>query len=926
MNSWLSRIRRRLIAFAVWMAARTVSIMFSFVRQTWLPLRQNVARTLQVLKELGLPTWRYALLRLPLAVVFVVVFVVLAMVALLLIRTEPIGALAMPVDSVAFLGALLGAQAAIAALTLAVTLFVMQAVSTRRDVDDRVYAEYVRRSWVRPIFWGSVGAVAVTGVILTTETLVGDTGTIARGVPGVPNLALVAVFALAVNLTAAIALFEKAIRLTQPERWRNLRSDVNKRDVREAVCAFFGRAERAAAAQAANEIDWSAFLPDRGEGSANQAIRALLDDARRAMDERRHGELERSLNSIEELVEYAMDEIEGAGMLWGPPGSSAEWPPLWELGRNLYSFREEAIRAGNREYIDELLNLDYWLVSTGLRRSCGELFTAGLNGYRWNYQITTRLGGGEFHGMMRDRFLENLDFLTFGHEPERLFPFMQEVVRHQGNVLSDALHANRVDDYRWLHDEFSSILSDILQRWNRGIPRSGRETGPSALLAQEYRIKLMGLAGRAAILADSGELSDATPYLDVARATYARSAVLSDDVSAALHHALNPGFFQWEEWEVPEHLSGWSGSVSPDRYPLTCFAMLLMELTEDATLTLSLRGNARYILDWFLTHSERLERFVRVTPSANAGQRREFSTEVLRNAVLLDELEADREIINRELSTERVGAFESDVYAGMISSGSVVRLFEQAGAFVRLDSDEADLPEERVIRQLLPKAFFVDSAESDQTYYEPVSRENLGLGLSRGSVHLLIAELEAVPLETAPLDTMDAILRAIDAAVDDLDPQGNVAVVLAGDWQDVMFDPRAEEAEGYDPYWRLTEGDPLVDIGRHHGHPILRGPTTGELRVYVVDPGTWGNFVCAPFEEGQDVRVDVEPVSAGRAQELLRARPDYYYSDQPNEESKMRKMQTRVEVIIGVRHGFRVIDPTRARRITPNQPLAEVDA
>ena len=59
-----------------------------------------------------------------------------------------------------FLGALLGAQAAIAALTLAVMLFLLQGVSARRDVDDRVYAEYIRRSWVWPVFRYSIGAVA----------------------------------------------------------------------------------------------------------------------------------------------------------------------------------------------------------------------------------------------------------------------------------------------------------------------------------------------------------------------------------------------------------------------------------------------------------------------------------------------------------------------------------------------------------------------------------------------------------------------------------------------------------------------------------------------------------------------------------------------------------------------------------------------
>ncbi len=884
--------------------------MFSFRRPTWLPSRQQAVGFVKFLKKRDLPSLQNVLLTVLLPVAVSALLVLLVW----LLRAGPMGALPKASDSTAFLGGLLGAQAAIAALTLAVTLFVMQGVSTRRDVDDRVYGEYVRRSWVRPIFWCSIVAVAVTGAVLTAEKLIGDAGTIARGVPGIPNLALVAILALAVNLTAAIALFERAIRLVQPERWRNLRSDVNKRDVREAVRAFFGRAERAAAAQAAEEVDWSAFFPDRGEGSANQAIRALLDDARRAMDERSHGELEHSLNSIEELVKYAMDEIEGAGMLWGPPGSSAEWPPLWELGRNLYSFREEVIRAGIRESIDELLNLDYWLVSTGLRRSCGELFTVGLNGYRWNYQIATRVGSRDFQGMLRDRFLENLDGLTFGHEPEKLLPFIREVVRHQGNVLSDALHSNSVDDFRWLQREFGSILSDILERWNRGVRQPGRESEWSALLTQEYRVTLMGLAGRAVTLAESGDLSDAAPYLDFVRETYSRSMDLSADTSAALEIRRPDGLSLWHDWEIPDHLSTWSGSMSPERYPLTCFAVLLMELAEDATLTLDLRANARQVLNWFTAHSESLERFVRDTPSVSTGQRRAFAAEVLQQAVLRDEIEEDRNIIGFELSAGRVDAFKSGVYAGMLTARSVERLFEQAGTFVRLDAGADGAPEERVFRWLEPKAMFIDPADGDHTYYVPIDENDWGGDMSQDAVRLLCEEMEEAPRETAPLDTMAAVLRAIDAAVQDLDPQGNVAVVLAGDLPDVLLELHTEEANGYEPYWRLTGLDLAVDIGRYRGCPVLRGPRTGQPRVYVVDPRTWGSYARAGFGEGQDLRVDVEPILSERAQELLEVNPGYF-SDELNDESKMRKMQTRVEVVVGVRHGFRVVDPTRARRL-----------
>ena len=466
--------------------------MFSFARQTWLSLRQNVAGTLRALQEPGIPTWRDALLRLPL----VAVFVVLPMLVLLLIRTEPIGALAIPVDSITFLGALLGAQAAIAALTLAVMLFLMQGVSARRDVDDRVYAEYIRQSWVWPVFCGSIGAAAFTGVVLTVERVVVDAAAVAQGVPGVPNLVVLAILALAVSLAAPVVLFARAIMLAEPEHWQRLRLDVNKRKVGEAVSAFLVRLQRLVAAHVDQKPDFSLLVHGAGERSADQAVRALLDDARRAMDERRSGELVRSLHSIEALVSHAMDEIEAAGVEWEMLGTNAQWPPLWELGSALHSYREEVIRAGNRDYLQELLDLDYWFVLTGLRRSCPGLVAFGLSGYRWNYEMSVRLGSPDHREMLRDSFLMHLDGFTFGYEPEALAAFMREVIRHQGEVMSDALHLDFVEDYLWLHREFGSILSSIFERWNRGTRPFGAESELPADLWLEYRIAIMGLTGR----------------------------------------------------------------------------------------------------------------------------------------------------------------------------------------------------------------------------------------------------------------------------------------------------------------------------------------------------------------------------------------------------------------------------------------------
>ena len=259
-------------------------------------------------------------------------------------------------------------------------------------------------------------------------------------------------------------LFERAVFFSSPAKWMALRRDVNKTDVREAVQAFLRRARRALDAREAGDPDFTILVPDQGEGSADEAARALLDDARRAISERRHEELRRSLDSVRELVMYAMDEIKTTDIQWSAPGSQPEWPPLRELNRNLYSFREDVIREGDREYILELLRFDYLLAAEGVRERCGELFTVGLDGHRWNYQIANRFGG-EFREMLRDRFSLNAEGLILGAEVVDIFPYARELVRQQERLLSDAMHSNLPNDYSQLHREFEVRLQAIRLHW-----------------------------------------------------------------------------------------------------------------------------------------------------------------------------------------------------------------------------------------------------------------------------------------------------------------------------------------------------------------------------------------------------------------------------------------------------------------------------
>ena len=838
--------------------------------------------------------------------------------------TSPFPCLADPENATAILGTLLAAQAAITALGLAVTLFMLQGISSRSDVDDRMYREYVRRSWVRGFFWGNIAAVVVTGALLVFEGFATGVGTSTDVAWEPRNFVVAAATAFSLNMMLAGALFEIAIRQSRPERWKALRRDITKADVGEAVRDFVYRTRAASQAQSIDEIDASAPFPDRGEGSADEAVRALLDDARRAMAERRHEEFSRSLNFLRELVDYAMDEIKRSGIRWGAPGAPPAWPPLSELSRYLYSFREDVIRRGDREYIFELLRFDYWLTSEGLRARCGELFGVGLNGYRWNYQIAIRVGAVEYQGILRDRFVETANILGFRTEPTVEFPYTRQIVRQQERLLSDAMHTDQPRDFVQLHRGFRAWLDGIRMRWSIKDSTSSRAFELYEQLEQLYRIALMGLGGRALLRAQLDKVADISPFLNVTRETYSDLGQLTQDLVDALSWSHDHRLFLWQDWESEGALPNRAFFISPEQYPLTLFTLRLIELSSDTMATVELQGRARQVLDWFRNHAQSIEGYVRADPALTLQQRRELAELALRAAVRSAEIAEDYAIIGRDISTDRVSTLRAEVCTAAFSGNSVERLFERAGAHVSLSANAADAPSERAICRLVHKGFFADTADGAVSEYIPLDGDEFAHALSHDVLQRFCEALDGATQLVISLDTPDELLRGIDRAIDDLASSEHLVVVLAGNWSHLQVGLRLENLDGYEPSWRLPKDDQVGEIGRFRGYPILSAEGHQGRCAYVVDLATWGHFLRARIHGDHKLRVEITPISVDRAMELLADNPNHFASE-PDEASKLRKLQTLVEVVIGARTGFHVADPTRARRISPIGQVEESD-
>ncbi len=769
---------------------------------------------------------------------------------------------------------------------------------------------------MRDLFIGSLLAVTVTGALLLSEAYTSGDAVPQGMQPRLSYFVPFAGFAFLMNLVLAGVLFERAVSYSRPAHWMAVRRRVNETDVREAVKAFVGRAHRASIARESNESDLSVLLPDQGEGSADDAIRALLDDARRAMSERRHEELRRSLNSIRELISFAMDEIKAAGIRWSAPGAQPHWPPLRELGANLYSFREDVIRQGDREYIQELLRFDYTLTRDGVRERCGELFTVGLDGYRWNYQIVNRIGGTDLREQIRDRFSLNALAFTFDANLEDKFPYARELVRQQARLLSNAMESNQPSDYDRLHQTFQALLSTMRFDWEEDNWLDPNSPGFYQQVQQEYRIALMGLGGRALALAQENKLEDANEYLNVGRLAYGNLRLLSDDFALAFMHSNSARFPLWEEWETEGALSHQPIHVSAERYPLLFFTLRLMELSSDVDSTIDLNSRAQRALDWFLSNAESVEPFMQTEAEPTAVRRRELATESLRFAVRRDEITEDYEIIARDLSETRIAAFTADVYSAASSSNSIERLFEQAGASLHVSGDDADAPEERILSRVVHKGFLTDSPADSHSSFLPLDGGQWGESISDDAEMRFCELLEGAPKVELRLQTPLALVGGIDQALEALGYPQQVVVVLAGNWSDLQSWLNMGHLAEFQPDRGLLESQRTGGLGRYRGHPVLSTPAYNGQCIYVVDLAGWGQFLRAHIDGGRDIRVDVNPIPADRAQELLAVNPTLF-ANEPDDGSKLRKLQASAEVIVGARTGFRVTDPSRARRIAP---------
>ena len=224
----------------------------------------------------------------------------------------------------------------------------------------------------------------------------------------------------------------------------------------------------------------------------------------------------------------------------------------------------------------------------------------------------------------------------------------------------------------------------------------------------------------------------------------------------------------------------------------------------------------------------------------------------------------------------------------------------------------------RGTRELVAKGFLAEEPEHARTHWAPLDGGGRGSSAEDDTLQRLYRELDRGSASTAPLESLDDLRSVLDEVRPDLGTGPDLVALLAGNWNSVLSSAGRQRPDGFELWWELSGRRPR-EMLRYHGLPIIEGPDDGDRRVYVVEPGAWGCFVRAQVEGGTDLLVEVDPISAEQARQMLDANPNFV-PDEPDESGKLRKLQTYVEVGVTGRTGFRVVDASRARKVVAPPP------
>ena len=231
------------------------------------------------------------------------------------------------------------AQALLTAISLSIVVFIVGAVQRREEVDDPLYAWFVREAWVGQVFLGMMGLLVATGIAYAcAHVWPGDSG----------NLAIFAGLSSIVSILILLTFAVRALRVLRPSRYRDLKREVTVQQVETAVRSYLEYIRRASD----DDLRSRNWRTPEGD-AADRAIERIVDDAERAIRDARFADYRDSLRTLQEAVDAAIalgsPDIESLPWLVDER-NLRDWPLRRPLRHGLARLSATALRERRDDY------------------------------------------------------------------------------------------------------------------------------------------------------------------------------------------------------------------------------------------------------------------------------------------------------------------------------------------------------------------------------------------------------------------------------------------------------------------------------------------------------------------------------------------------------------------------------------------------
>ncbi len=831
--------------------------------------------------------------------------------------------LALPEDPARVVAPLAQVQGAIAAISLAVLVLIVEAVQRREDIVDATYEVFIREALVRPVIASvliSTFGTAIAFILVRTPSFEDER-----------NLALFAMGSVAITILVILGFTLRALAVLQPSQYRKFKRKAYLEQIRIGVTAQIEHINAIVANPTAPTMPSSAT-----EMKAEQAMLQILGDVAVAIKLTRPDRIEEDIATIESAFDYAVKMIANSDYNDIPKDRNQvfELPLFASASRYLPSLWQASYASRVHENVRYVYRLHLHIAHLARDGTIDDLKETVVTSAMLSYQARSdwpegvAQGVGFAWGVVRNHVW--LPMLLHSAHPSS--PIDTALLRTNVEGFQD-IAASMVRDgdiaaFEQITAQISD-LHDLLKHNRRGDGKFDHKINqPVDDLFHDVRLALAALAGLAILSQKGGYINNARAFVNRVHEILQGQPNAGESLERLLSADRSAFVQPWSWWDDRHDGSSLSRvrTIYPMQHPVLYFITASLIDGLDARLPQALGSaplDGKGVLErhWAIicdvagirgdmqeTEKERIIGFIEAAKSADEHRRQ------------------DR-IIMTPISEEHVSKYVQEVlraYKQTESSSTpvVANVFGSVDRAHILPVDDSDALAELPFR--LRGAFKGAFMRTIQTHYvaDPSATrvmETIEVRRRQMMVNLIddqMGLMEAIPV------VGDEIFTEISRVLADLQPQFPLFLITGQGTGDLWRRLHRARSNIRQPILtELEQIPPDVEAALRIGE-IMVSQQIGKPALYIIDVARWGRLRQANIGN-EPLRVELHAISAERAGELLDT--GCISAGDLSREEAMRALQLQVEVEVAQRVDFVVEDPSAAVRIPLQLPVPQAE-